>query len=771
MSDNRFSRNKESALQTLADISNIITSSHDAEATLLHTAKMIAERLDVGACTIYVYDKEEQKLTLRATQGLNQQAIGRVKLSPTEGLVGLVLEKAAAVQVDEMQTHPRFKHFPELEEDRYHSFLGVPLMEHRKPIGVIGLHTHQSRRFSQEEEHILITIASQISGLVSKALLMEKLGESSQKEQPPAQHSTRIIGVPVAPGVALGNAILIEQHILEAPEKQTEDSPQVEQQKFHVALEQTITETLALIEKVSEYLTANEAAIFHAHLMFLEDSGFQAKINHYIDEGASAAWSIFQVIEEYLKAFEAIDDPYLKERGADLQDMGYRLLQHMGYGRASWGDHEGIVVTKELLPGDVVQFDSKKIKGIVTSAGGAASHAAILARSRFIPAICVTEKAIEAIREGDVVAVDGKHGYMVSNPGEEIQVEFERLLAEQAQYLSHLDAFRDQTCQTTDGERIYVLANVGLVSETHAISHYGAEGIGLYRSEVFFLSLDHYPSVDEQVEVYSKIIESVQENQPVVFRTLDVGGDNAAPYMQPPAEGNPFMGNRAIRLQMQNPGILKNQVKAILIAASQRKSDAQGHKNVFLIFPMISHLEEIRFAKNLFRQCQEELQKEGKEAPSIPLGMMFEVPAAVVLCESFIPEISFLAIGSNDLTQYVMAVDRNNPHVAHLYDPLHPAVLRLIHDLVKCANKHQKLIELCGEMASDPDGCILLIGMGLRHLSMTSSLIPVVKERLSCITIQEAENLTHQALKMGSADEVRKMVTNYFATFESQLPA
>lgn len=762
MAKDRLSTKKISALQTLADISNIITSSHDADETLLHTAEMIAERLHVDACTIYVYNKQEKKLILRATQGLNQEAVGDVKMSPTEGLIGLVLENAAPVQVSEMKRHPRFKHFPEIDEDRYHSFLGVPLIEHRKAFGVIGLHTKESRNFTQTEEQILVTIASQISGLVSKALLIERLDESSRNEPPLERQSARINGTPVAPGVAVGKAVLVEKHVLEEPDKKTRLLPEEETQKFHQVLEQTITETLALIEKVSEYLSADEAAIFHAHLMFLEDSGFQVKIEGYIEDGASAAWSIFQVVEEYLRAFEAIDDPYLRERGADLQDMGSRLLQHLGYGRASLADHEGILITKQLLPGDVAQFDSEKIKGIITSAGGAASHAAILARSRFIPAICVTEEAIEEIQEGDIVAVDGRHGYMVSNPGKEIQIEFQRLLQEQEKYLTHLDEYRDQTCQTVDGERIYVLANVGLVSEIHTIAHYGAEGIGLYRSEVFFLSLDHYPSVEEQVEVYSKIIEGVKADQPVVFRTLDVGADKSAPYMRAAHEENPFMGNRAIRLQMENPEILKNQVKAILIATSQRKSDAQGHKNVFLIFPMISHLEEIRFANQLFRECQEELRGEGLQVPSIPIGMMFEVPAAVVLCESFLPEINFLSIGSNDLTQYVMAVDRNNPHVAHLYDPLHPAVLKLINDLIKCANKHKKVIELCGEMASDPDGCILLVGMGLRHLSMTASLIPVVKERLSCITIKEAEELANAALQAGSAEEVRNMVTRYF---------
>ncbi len=770
MAEDRLSTENISALQTLADISHIITASHDAVETLFHTAEMIAERFHVDACSIYVYDQDEEKLVLRATYGLNRESVGDVKMKPSEGLVGLVLETSDPIQVAEMREHPRFKPFPQTDEDLFCSFLGVPLIQHRKAFGVIGMHTKESRNFTQEEEHTLITIASQISGMISKALLIERLEGSASNTTPPSKIA-RISGTPVAAGVALGKAVLLQEKILEEPEKSTHETPDQALETFEQVLEKTTTETLALIEKVSDYLGADEAAIFHAHLMFLEDHGFQSKIKKFIREGASVAWSIFQVIKEYLRAFEAIDDPYLRERGTDLKDMGFRLLRQMGYGHVSLADQEGILVTKQLLPADVAQFDSEKIKGIITSAGGAASHAAILARSRFIPAICISEEFIETIREGDTVAVDGKHGYMVVNPGDEILSLFQQLLLQQQEYLTHLDEYRDKKCQTIDGHRIRVLANIGLVSETHGIHDYGAEGIGLYRSEIFFLSLDHYPSIEEQVEVYTKIVDSVEAHKMVVFRTLDIGADKSAPYMSLLQEENPFMGNRAIRQQMENPELLKKQVKAILIAASRRKSDRDGQKNVSLIFPMISHLNEIRFCNNVFRECREELRKEGIEVPDIAIGMMFEVPAAVVMCEAFISEIDFLSIGSNDLTQYILAVDRNNPHVAHLYDPLHPSVLTMIKSLIECANRHNKPIELCGEMASDPDGCIILIGMGLRYLSMAVSLIPIVKERLSYISLAEAEELADKALQASSAEEVRNLVSTFFKFFSSKTTA
>ncbi|MBF0279865.1 MAG: phosphoenolpyruvate--protein phosphotransferase [SAR324 cluster bacterium] len=770
MSDDRLSAKNISPLQTLADISHVITGSHDAVETLFHTAEMIAERLLVDACSIYVYDSEEEKLVLRATYGLNSESVGQVQMKPSEGLIGLVLETSEPVQVAEMQEHPRFKSFPQTDEDLYRSFLGVPLIQHRKAFGVLGMHTIESRTFTKEEEHMLVTIASQISGMISKALLIERLKESPHTEVPPAVNA-RISGVPVAAGVALGQAVLLQENVLEEPEKNTLLTPEEELATFAQVFEKTTIETLELIDKVSNFLGADEAAIFHAHLMFLEDHGFQGKIEKYILGGASAAWSIFQVIQEYLRAFEAIDDPYLRERGTDLKDMGFRLMHNLGYGQVSLVNQDGILVTKQLLPADVAQFDSEKIKGIVTSAGGAASHAAILARSRFIPAICISEEAIETIHEGDTLAVDGEHGYMVINPGNEVLTGFQQLLLQQKEYLSYLDGYREKKCQTVDGHRIHVLANIGLVSETYGVHNFGAEGIGLYRSEIFFLSLDHYPSVEEQVEVYSKIVESVDEHQMVVFRTLDIGADKCAPYMGVVQEENPFLGNRAIREQMGNPEILKKQIKAILIAASRRQSDHKGRKNVSLIYPMISHLNEIRFCNRLFSECRKELQEEGVEVPGMAIGMMFEIPAAVIMVESFISEIDFLSIGSNDLTQYILAVDRNNPHVAHLYDPLHPSVLNMIKILIECANRHNKPIELCGEMAADPDGCIILIGMGLRYLSMAASLIPVVKERLSFITLKEAEELAEKALQASSAEQVRNLVATFFKFYSSKTTA
>lgn len=754
---------KYSAFKTLLDISNIIRSSHDAEETLHRTAKMVAERMNVDICSIYVYDPKESCLLLKSSAGLNPDNIGKIKIPVSEGLVGLVLEVAEPVQTADMYSHPRFKFFPNTHAEGYSSFLGVPLIEHRKPFGVIVVNTFESRYFSIEEEEILLTIATQISGLISKALLIDKLDRSTEfqnKSDETDISTVRIIGTPVAPGVTMGRTVILQSNALTEPDRISNNTVEKELEFFNQALNNTINDLLDLIDKVSDFVSPDEAAIFHAHLMFLEDHGFQAKIQNHIKEGASAVWSIYKVIKEYLLAFEEIADPYLKERGADLKDVGYRLLHYLGHGHVSSMDREGILVSEQLLPGDIARLDTSKIKGIITSSGGVVSHTSILARSLLIPAICISEELLKQISENEFMVMDGKAGYAICNPQPQVIEEFERLLIEQEKFLSHLEKFRNLPCVTRNGQAITLLANVGLLADLHLVEYNNAEGIGLYRTEVYFLSVESYPSIDDQVHIYSKVIKSVSWEKPVVIRTLDIGSDKAAPYMGLPEEENPFLGNRAIRRQIENPHLLKQQIKAILIATGNKK-------NVKLLIPMISHLYEIKFVKKIYKDCYRELEEEGYRPVDIEIGMMFEVPAAVLLCEQFAHEVDFFSIGSNDLTQYVLAVDRNNPHIAHLYDPLNPAVLRLIEYLVRVADQYNIPIELCGELASDIDGCVILVGMGLRQLSMNAALIPLIKERLSQVALPDIENLARQALQMSSAQEVRELVTDLFKNMPS----
>ena len=715
--------------------------------------------MHVDASSIYIYDVSQNQLILKATHGLNPKVVEEVRMSPSEGLVGLVHERCEAVQASKMQDHPRFKHFPQTNEIRFSSFLGVPLVEHRKSFGVLVAHTEDSRVFVGDEIEMLKAIAAQISSLVSKALLLKQLDLATQAIQPrvspSASASIHLSGTPVGTGIALGKAIQLHPGTPEEPPRETSNPPEGELQDFHSALEHTINDTIKLVEKISGDVGTEEAAIFHVHLMFLEDQHFQGKIEKYIHEGNSVSWSIYETIQEYLSAFSQIDDPYLSEKGADLKDVGYRLLHFLGHELLAETEKEGILVIEELLPGDMARLDANRIKGIITSSGGIVSHAAILARSLRIPGICLDLDLMKRIHEGDLIALDGKNGSAVVHPGEELMAAFKRRVVLEEQHQEHLDQFREKPCRTQDGVEMKVLANIALENDLNQLFRHGAEGIGLYRTEIFFLSLDRYPEIEEQVEVYQRVFESIPQEQPLMIRTLDLGADKAAPYMGYPQEGNPYLGCRALRRQLRKPRVLKNQLKSILLASGRREK-------LSLIFPMVTDVQEIRQAKQLLHECVTDLGDDfnGSKLPEI--GMMFEVPSSFMISERFMKEIDFCAIGSNDLTQYLLAVDRNNPQISHLYDPLHPAVLQLIQILIKNADRYQKPVELCGEMASDTDGAVILAGLGLRIFSMNAPLIPTIKERLSMISMPDAERLAREALKSESALQVRNLVRAHF---------
>ena len=745
------------ALQTFTEVNRIITSSHNSDETLARTVRMIAKRIKVDACSIYIFDADQSILILKATHGLDPSTIEKVRMRPSEGLVGLVLERSVPVQESKMHEHPRFKAFPQTKEDSFSSFLGVPLIEHRKSFGVLVVHTVEPRTFSPEEVQLLSSIATQIASLVSKALLLKQLDTATQEtdSKPSEEISFQLYGQPVAYGVAVGKAVLLKQSDIEVPEKTSYRTAELEMSDFQAAMDHTISDTLELIEKVTDRVGTEEASIFHAHLMFLEDHHFQEKIESKIEEGNTAAWSIYNTVHEYLKAFAEINDPYLSEKGADLKDVGYRLLHYLGHEVLSVTKKTGILIVRQLLPGDIARMDTTRIKGIVLSSGGVVSHAAILARSLRIPVVCLEDNELEQIKDGTPIAINGDTGFAATYPNKEVLDEFKHLLLKQHNYYEHLEEFRDIPCTTSDGVRINLLANVALGGDAVQLISYGAEGVGLFRTEIYFLSLDRYPDISEQTKVYSDLLESVAEDQQVVFRTLDVGADKAAPYMGFLDEDNPFLGYRAVRRQLKEKTVLKEQLSALLHATGKRP-------NVRVLFPMITNVSEIKQAKALFEECRKEIETSGKTIAKIAVGMMFEVPSAFLICEKFMSEIDFCSIGSNDLTQYVLAVDRNNPQISDLYDPLHPAVLKLIKQLVETADEHNKPVELCGEMASDPDGCVILVGLGIDSLSMNAPLIPVVKKRLAEISLTDAKSLAQKALNASSPEEVREIIRECF---------
>ncbi|MBI4083692.1 MAG: phosphoenolpyruvate--protein phosphotransferase [Candidatus Lambdaproteobacteria bacterium] len=744
-------------LQTLIDIGRIITTSHGLDETLQHTVDLIAERMGVDVCSIYLYNDEQRLLELKATHGLHPGAVGKVSMPVNEGLVGLIVEDNRVVNVTDAPSHPRFKYFPSINEERLASFMGVPLIEYRRTLGALCLQNQEDRLFTKDEENLLLTIASQISGLVSKALVVHRIqeaaGRAATKQR--RQGSYQMQGIPIAPGQAQHRAVLLKRREMDEPQYARTASAEEELRALHQALERSIQEIIELIREVSRRATEQDAAIFHAHLLFLEDRTFIQKFEHEIAQGASAAWAVSHVVKEYLKAFKGIDDPYLRERAVDVEDVGTRVLHHLGMhtGPRVRMDVEGILVAELLTPSDTAQLDPTKVKGIITSLGGHVSHAAILARSLRIPAVTGIENPTETLLEGEPVLVDGDAGVVFVNPAESVGIQYQRYQETRRAYLSHLDELRDVLCATRDGHRISLKANLGLPQDLDDFDRYAAEGVGLFRTEIFYLMRDVRPTIADLEANYGRVLE-VARGKPVIIRTLDLGGDKFPSYLDFPKEENPFLGCRSIRYQLSRTWLLRDQLKAILRVAHQG--------DVHLMFPMISHIEELHEVRRIYEDCRVEVANDlGRALPKLPIGMMFEVPSAVLMCELFAGEVDFFSIGSNDLTQYVLAVDRNNPHVSNLYDPLDPAVLMMIKRVIDTAAKYGKPCELCGEMASDPEGCLVLVGMGLRELSMNSPLIPLVKDRLSKITLAEMQDLARIAMNSTTAENVRRNIQRF----------
>ena len=762
-------------LRLIEDIGALIAGSHDLKQTLEEVTQTIAQRMATDVCSLYLLGTKNRWLTLWATTGLDRGAVGKVRMRKTEGLAGLVIETLEPVMAPDAMTHPRNKYFPETGEERFHSFLGLPLLEHHQPIGVLVVQSRSRRRFSRGEIRLLKTISSHVSAIIIQARLSETLKTKEREHQayrtqmhkamerlsaPQPDHSKqasteertrrmRLTGVGASPGFGTGQAYLVhpEIHFDALAERHTDD-PQAELQQFHHALQRSIEEIEALKEQVHERLPEIDRAIFDAHRLMLEDPSLIDKVEALIRRGAAAETGLKKVIEEYIETLSRVGDAHLQDRTADLRDIGQRVLRHLlGLEEREGPQGESfILVADEVTLSDLCRVDHTRLKGVVLASGGATSHASILAKSFEIPTV-VGVYHTELIQQADTLIVDGNSGVVYLNPGSEVVREYGRLDREYRAFTRDLEDVHDLPAETRDGVRISLGANVGLLSDTVFAKRHGAEGIGLYRTEVPFLTYHDFPSEEEQFSLYCRVLKGM-DGWPVTIRTLDLGPDKYPSYLRLPQEDNPFLGWRSIRISLEMHDLFKVQLRAIL------RAGACGP--VRILFPMISSVEELNQVKELFAQAKQELHKEGQAFDAdMPIGMMVEVPAAVWMAERLAQDVDFFSIGTNDLIQYVLAVDRNNPKVAPLYEPLHPAVLRAVYTAVQAAKQAGKRVSLCGEMAADPLCTLLLLGMGLDELSMKPFFVPVIKRVLRSLSARSARRLTQEAVRMETAQQVK----------------
>jgi phosphotransferase system enzyme I (PtsI) len=565
----------------------------------------------------------------------------------------------------------------------------------------------------------------------------------------------------VSPGVAVGTAYCIHDILID-PDRDRLETHEVasELAAYEAAREGTLADLRALQGKVERQVGHQEAAIFAVHEAILRDRDFTHKVQTWIvEDHLSAGAALHRLLEHYSYLFARTRDGYLRERLNDVRDVIQRISGHLNalvMPRTPLMSGPLILVADEFLPSHAVAIGTADVRGIVTQTGSRTSHAAIIARARGIPAVSGVSGILRHVKSGDTVIVDGREGQVIVNPDAEAKSAYRKLEREFFLLKDQLAANRDQPARTIDGVELELLANVNGVTDAAAAAAMGATAVGLFRTEYIYLTHPDIPSEEEQYEVYCRIVDASPARR-VTIRTLDIGGDKTVPYLgHHHQEANPFLGWRSIRLSFEHPDFFNTQIRAILRAAAYA---GQHSGRIRLMFPMITTLEEIHRVRQMVRRVKERLRKARRPFADVPMGIMVEVPAAAVSIRAMLPVIDFVSIGSNDLIQYLMAADRDNPKVSHLCQPIAPPVLRVLADVIAACNAASKPVTLCGEMAGQPRSFVLLLGMGLRSFSMSPAFIPSIKELAHSLTVSEAKVILDHAIKLKTTGQIKRYLT------------
>jgi len=727
-----------------------VNKAHDIEQAVAVIVSRVGSAMGVDVCSVYLHEPDSRQLVLMASEGLNPESVGKVRLALNEGLVGLVASRAEPVNVENAFDHPQFKYIEETGEERYHAFLGVPIIHQRAVKGVLVVQQQETRRFSDEDESLLFTLAAQLAGAIAHA---EVNGELEALRGGGRIKAHAVGGIAGSPGVGVGKVQVIypPANLDAVPDRETDDVAS-ERAAFTRAVDAVREELRELGERLGDSLPADERGLFDAYQLILGGDSLVTDTLAAIDAGNWAPGALRTTVQAHAQVFDDMEDAYLRERGADIRDIGRRLLMQMqGSGpreREPIGPNT-VLAGEDLTASHLAEAPSGHLVGVISTRGSSSSHVAILAQAMGIPAVMGAQDLPVGRIDGEEVVVDGYQGRVYIRPSASVIKEFKRLANEEAELSEGLSELRNLPAETVDGRRIPLLANTGLASDLLPSLQSGAEGIGLYRTEVPFLVRERFPSEDEQTELYKRVLASFAP-RPVTLRTLDVGGDKPLSYF-PIQEENPFLGWRGIRMTLDHPEIFVTQLRAMLRASL-------GQNNLQVLFPMITSVQEFDEAMALLERAIAELVEEGEPVHRPLTGAMVEVPALLFQLDALARRADFLSIGSNDLTQYLLAVDRNNSHVAELYDTLHPAVLRALQQVVNAGHAHARPVSICGEMAGQPAAAVLLLGMGIDSLSMNAASLPRVKWVIRSFSQEQARVLLDEALALETAAEVRRFI-------------
>jgi phosphotransferase system enzyme I (PtsP) len=738
-------------LNTIKRMINEFNQAGSFAAGLEVIVRRLAEEMKVDVCSVYLRQPHSDTHVLMATYGLNAKAVGKACLAEREGLVSLIAKRAEPINLSNAFEHPNFRFIPGTGEEKFRAFLGVPLIRFRQPIGVLVVQAAESRQFQEDEVTFLMTAATHLAEVTSSNEVNTFIRSVRQGAK---SKTLSLKGVSGSPGVAIGTAMVAytPTQLESIPDRKITDID-AELTIFEHAMEKTTSELQSLSDRMKDVLPEEERLVFDVYIGMIESGSLIDDTLARIKLGNWAPAALRDTVADHVRAFENMEDPYFRERASDIRDIGRRLLMHLLQEDLDTRKipRETILIGDEISPAQLAEIPSENLIALVSIRGSATSHVAILARAMGIPAVLgVSDLPLGSVEERKVI-VDGYAGRVYIDPGRPILKEFTRLLKEEEELADTLLEFRDLPAISPDGVEMTLLASTGLISDVNHALESHCQGIGLHRTEFPFMTRDRFPGEGEQTSVYRKILEPFAPGK-VVLRTLDIGGDKDLPYF-PIKDKNPFLGWRGIRITLDHPEIFATQLRAML------RADI-GLGNLHILFPMISSIKELDESLKLLDRVRRELQEEGYAVEMPKVGAMIEVPAAVYLAEAIARRVDFLSVGTNDLTQYLVAVDRNNPQVAALYDELHPAVLRALLQVAEAGVRSGKPVGVCGSMAGDPAAAILLFAMGFDHLSMSVSSLLRVKWLIRTLTLARAEELLGKALILESAEEIRSLMTN-----------
>jgi phosphotransferase system enzyme I (PtsP) len=737
-------------LEMLRAIVQEVNTAEDLTAALDIIVRRVRDAMGTEVCTVYMRDPQTDRYVFRATEGLNQAQVGNASLAAGEGLVGQVAEREEPLNLEEARTHPNFQLVPGIGEEPFSAFLGVPIIHHRQVLGVLVVQQKDRRRFDESEEAFLVTMSAQLAGVIAHA---QVTGSLEQREDDTA--STRIRGIPGAPGVAIGRVAVVSPvaDLYAVPQQKTTDRLG-ELRAFKKALQAVRGDIERVASQLSSQLNQEDHALFDVYLRILDDGTIGTEVASRIKAGEWAQGALSQVMIEHIQHFELMEQSYLRERAVDVKDLGTRVLAYLQAADKDVRDYppSTILVGEELTASVLGEIPREKLAGIISVRGSGNSHVAILARAMGVPTVMgAVDLPYTKLQDRELI-IDGYNGEVHLNPSPEFRRRFEELHAEDVALSEDLETLRDEPCETLDGKRLPLWVNTGLMADVARSLDMGAEGVGLYRTEVPFLLRERFPSEEEQRQIYRSQLEAFAP-KPVTMRTLDIGGDKSLPYF-PIEEENPFLGWRGIRVTLDHPEIFLAQTRAMLKAS-------EGLNNLRIMLPMVSNLGELDEATEFIHRAHRELLEEGSDIELPPIGVMVEVPAAVYQARAFARRADFLSVGSNDLTQYLLAVDRNNARVADLYHAFHPSVLQALIQVADAARAENKQISICGELAGDPGAAVLLLAMGYDVLSMNATNLTKVKKALRNIRYDEAVQVLAEVLELETSDEVQQHLEHF----------